>query len=283
MGDSKDVEAGIEAVPCLSNPKVTDNDIPPSEPRLYPAYSMAETLTWTSRVLASPHVARLADYGRRLQAQATAKVAETFSQVLATLRRAAKLCGLVLMLIFVVILASWFIALSHWFTVVFGHIVLRYAVPATLDDAFAEGQLDNTMIFAAIGALVVNLPPLVIFLLSFPLTFDRTVLEGSAAPANEFIKRITPKNRQMLLFMKYAPRLLAGPIGCQIFWLLSGDDSPQKIALDPLHAALAGAAGEGTLTALGLVKNRLLGKRAAVNGTDPGKSGEEVLPMTRPA
>ncbi len=203
--------------------------------------------------------------------------------MLDTLRRTVKLCGLVLMLIFVVMLASWFIALSHWFTVVFGHIVLRYAVPATLDNAFAVGQLDNTMIFAGIGAFVVNLPPLIIFLLSFPLTFDRTVLEGSAAPANEFIKRITPKNRYALLFMKYAPRLSAGPIGCKIFWMVSGEYSEPEIALDPLHAALAGAAGEVVLTALGLVKNRLLGKRATPSATDAGKDGGEILPMTRPA
>ncbi|KAI0646887.1 hypothetical protein C8Q79DRAFT_925563 [Trametes meyenii] len=188
-----------------------------------------------------------------------------------------RLCGL--SLIFVVALACFFMALSHWGTIVFGHILLRYTFPVSVDDTFVRCRLDDTMIFAGIGAFVVNLPQFLVFLLSFPLTFDRTVLEGSTAPANEFVKRITPKNRYALAFMKYAPRLLAGPIGCKIFWFFSGDNDLTE-TLDPLHAAMAGVAGEVVLTLLGILKARLQRKRPNAVADGVGKEGDEVLPLS---
>ncbi|TBU32314.1 hypothetical protein BD311DRAFT_687137 [Dichomitus squalens] len=227
------------------------------------------TVAW----IASPPLTRIITFGRRIHTEALARYEETYPRVLDTLRRVLKLCGLTLMIIFVVMLASWFMALSHWFTVFFGHFVLRYTFPQFLDDAFAKKNLDFTAIFAAIGALVVNLPPFLIFLLSVPLTFDRTVLEGSAAPANDFIKRITPNNWYALMFLKYAPRLSAGPVGCAIYWLLTGPDEVED-TLDPLHAAIAGAAGELVLSILGYVKNRL--KRRPVGGEPITK---DTLPM----
>ena len=210
---------------------------------------------WT----ASPPLARILAFGRHVHAAALAKYEETYPRVLDTLGRILRLCGLTIMIIFVVFFASWFMAISHWFTVVFGHLVLRYTVPESIDPAFAKMHLDITAEFAAIGALVVNIPPFIIFLFSIPFTFDRTVLDRSATPANEFIKRITPKNRYALMILKYAPRLSAGPIGCAIYWLLTAPDHPEKDTLDPLHAAIGGTAGELVLSGLGYVKNQLRG------------------------
>ncbi|KAI0670553.1 hypothetical protein C8Q78DRAFT_1036808 [Trametes maxima] len=223
-------------------------------------------------------VGRLTSWSTRLRTQASTRWTETYPHVLDSLRRTIRLCGLSLMLIFVVALACFFMALSHWCTIVFGHVLLRYTFPVSVDDTFVRSRLDDTMIFAGIGAFVVNLPQFLVFLLSFPLTFDRTVLEGSTAPANEFVKRITPKNRYALAFMKYAPRLLAGPIGCQIFWFFSGDNDLDE-TLDPLHATIAGVAGEVALTLLGMLKGRLRRKRpdAATDGV--GKEEGEMLPL----
>ncbi|RPD65959.1 hypothetical protein L226DRAFT_557239 [Lentinus tigrinus ALCF2SS1-7] len=224
---------------------------------------------------ASPPIVRLTEFGRRMQRRAQEKFEETYPHILDRLKRFLTLCGLTFMIIFIVMLASFVMALSHWFTVVFGHIFLRYSVPLSIDDAFDKTRLDNTMIFAVVGAFIVNLLPFITFVLSIPFTFDRTVLEGSAAPANEFIKRITPKNRYMLLLMKYAPRLLAGPVGCKIFWILDSD-VPDDNTLDPLHAFMAGAAGEVVLTMMGLIKNAL-GKRK--DAGDSSTAGSGTLPM----
>ena len=224
---------------------------------------------------------RLETLRRRLVAQASAKWSETKPRVLDAFRLIIKLCVLSLMLIFVVLLASWFMALLHWFTIVLGHFVLRHTLPGYIDDAFQKAQLDNTMIFAAVGAFIVNSPPFIIFLLSFPLTFDRTVLEGNAAPANEFLKRITPKNKVALVFLKYAPRLSAGPIGCAIFWAIDGNDHTHEEVLDPLHAAMAGVAGEVVLTAFGLLKGRFLRKPQDATTVDTTK-GAELLPTSKP-
>ncbi|KAI0747949.1 hypothetical protein C8Q80DRAFT_1120555 [Daedaleopsis nitida] len=218
---------------------------------------------------------RLIAYGRTGYALAQAKAEEMYPHVLDRSKRFLKLCGLTFMIIFVVMLASWWIALSHWFTIVLGHIILHYTVPEGLDPAFDDAKLDNTMIMAAVGAFVVNLPPFIIFLFSFPLTFDRTVLEGSTAPANEFIKRITPQNRYTLIFMKYAPRLVAAPIGSKIFWVLSGETTEglRPDALDPLHAFLVGLVGELVLTGMGHLKDVL--KKRATREENTG----ETLPI----
>ncbi|KAI0709011.1 hypothetical protein C8Q76DRAFT_96368 [Earliella scabrosa] len=208
---------------------------------------------------ASP-LARLVIYGRQSKLYGLARDKLEEWHVRDKTKRFLKLCGLTLMLIFVVSLASFVMAFSHWFTIVFGHIVLHYVVPESFDPAYNK-PLDQTMILATVGALVVNLPPFIIFLLSIPITFDRTVLEGSAAPANDFIKRITPKNRYALVFMKYAPRLCAAPIGSKIVWIF--DEDPETYTLDPWHAFLAGVAGDLVLTGLGRLKNVLTGKRVA--------------------
>ncbi|KAI1787899.1 hypothetical protein LXA43DRAFT_895459 [Ganoderma leucocontextum] len=234
------------------------------------ASSMSE---WMTR----PPLVRIVHFGRSFQARILTKYEDTYPRILDAVKRILKLCGLTLMIIFVVMIASWFMALSHWFTVVFGHFVLRLLVPESIDDTFAKMRIDNTMIFAAIGALIVNLPPFLIFLLSIPITFDRTVVEGSAAPANELIRRITPKNRYALVFLKYAPRLLAGPIGCAVFWVIvewEGSESDPTPALRPLHAALAGVAGEVALSGLGYVKDWL--KRKPVSGES---SVKDTLPV----
>ncbi|KAI0374706.1 hypothetical protein BV20DRAFT_960855 [Pilatotrama ljubarskyi] len=233
--------------------------------------------------VSSPPVVRLVAFVRKIWSEAILDVKGMYPPVLEALRRTGRLVSLSLMLIFVVMLASFFMALSHWFTIVFGHLVLRYILPPSIDDTFVRCRLDQTMIMAGVGAFVVNLAPFIIFLLSFPLTFDRTVLEGSTAPANEFIKRITPTNRYALIFMKYAPRLAAGPIGCAIFILLSGEDYSSQESLDPLHAAIAGVGGEVTLTTLAFLKTRFSQRRRRTDPdmTQPGKSGEEVLPLAR--
>ncbi|KAH9901214.1 hypothetical protein C8Q73DRAFT_677092 [Cubamyces lactineus] len=274
--DAKDVEAGLE----LAMDNTSDKGKPsfPSNSHEASAEALQGITPETPAFPATP-LQHLTSFRRRLFAQASAKWSETSPWVLDAVRRVVKLCALSLMLIFVVMLASWFMALSHWFTVVLGHFVLRHTLPEYIDDAFRKAQLDNTMIFAAVGAFIVNTPPFIIFLLSFPLTFDRTVLEGSAAPANEFLKRITPKNKYALVFLKYAPRLSAGPIGCAIFWAVDGGDHPHQEVLDPLHAALAGAAGEVVLTVFGLLKGRYLRKRDATS-IDTTK-GAELLPTSK--
>ncbi|RDX48311.1 hypothetical protein OH76DRAFT_1383686 [Lentinus brumalis] len=213
--------------------------------------STVSARTWT----ASPPIVRLVEFGHRMQRKAQFRFQEAYPHIIDRLKRFLKLCGLTFVIIFVVALASFIMALSHWFTIVIGHLVLRQTVPLSIDNAFYDMKLDNTMIFAALGAFIVNLPPFITFVLSIPFTFDRTVLEGSTAPANEFIKRITPKNRYALLLLKYAPRLSAAPIGCKVFWLLSAPYTPEEFALDPLHAFMAGVAGEVVLTTMGLIKN----------------------------
>ena len=166
------------------------------------------------------------------------------------------------MLIVVVMLASVIMAFWTWFTIVVGHVILYLAVPESVDPMCKNAMFEYTMAFAAIGAFIVNLPPFVVFLLSFPLTFDRAVLESSRAPANDFIKRIMPKNRYALLFIQYAPRLLAGPIGCRILEILTADyTQPEFVVFDPLHAFLAGLAGEVVLSGLGRLKDFLTRKR----------------------
>ncbi|KAI0637143.1 hypothetical protein C8Q77DRAFT_550577 [Trametes polyzona] len=283
--DAKDVEAGIEGMPLLLVGEHTPGDREERSSKLSVVDSTqsghtSSPLSATSR--SSSLLGRIRAMGEQLYAQAAAKVDEAYPRIIDNLHRAARLCLLSLMIIFVVALASWFIALSHWFTIVFGHLFLRYTVPIALDDAFARCGLDNTMLFAGVGAFVVNLPPFFVFLVSFVFTFDRAVLEGSAAPANEFIKRITPTNRYALIFMKYAPRLLAGPIGCKIFWFIDGDNDRETApVLDPLHAVMAGVAGEVVLTGLGMMKSRLLRKRMDVGASNAGSGGGgEVLPTT---
>lgn len=235
----------------------------------------AEIPTSSART-ANPPIVRLVEFGRRIQRNAQKKYEETYPLVLDRLMRFLKLCVLTLAIIFVVMLASFIMALSHWFTVVFGHFFLRYTLPEFVDDSFVKMRLDHTMIFSAVGAFIVYLPPFITFLLSIPFTFDKTVLEGSAAPANEFIKRITPKNRYSLLFLKYAPRLLAGPIGCKIYWILDSPDIPEEDTLDPLHAFVAGVAGEVVLSAIGLVKNVLRKKKDIGTGNTADRG---MLPM----
>ncbi|CDO70731.1 hypothetical protein BN946_scf184798.g46 [Trametes cinnabarina] len=209
----------------------------------------------------------------------TDKWMETYPWMISTLYRITRLCFLSVMVIFVVFLASWFMALSHWFTIVLGHLVLRYTMPRSVDDAFVKGRIDYTMIFAAVGALIVNCPPFIIFLVSFPFTFDRSTVEGGTASANAFIKRITPKNRHILLFLQYAPRLAAAPVGCVIVSAIEADNhiEPGEI-LTPLHAALAGLTGEVVLTASGRLKGWLFSRnRRQAERTD---SEGQILPMT---
>ncbi|KAI0336351.1 hypothetical protein GY45DRAFT_1357807 [Cubamyces sp. BRFM 1775] len=276
--DNQDLEVGQETVGSTAS----DGDKLIVLPDFHAANAEAsQGVAPGSPSPSGPPLERLTGLRERLLAQASAKWSEASPRVLDAARRVVKLCSLSLMLIFVVLLASWFMALSHWFTVVLGHFVLRHILPEYIDDAFRKAQLDNTMIFAAVGAFIVNSPPFIIFLLSFPLTFDRTVLEGSAAPANEFLKRITPKNKYALVFLKYAPRLSAGPIGCAIFWAIDGGDHSHVEVLDPLHAAMAGVAGEVVLTAFGLLKGRYLRKRQDATSVDTTK-GEELLPTSKP-
>ncbi|KAI0721597.1 hypothetical protein C8T65DRAFT_630521 [Cerioporus squamosus] len=258
-----DIELGERS----SSKGVVDNDA-----KVSGAGPAVSARTWT----ASPPIVRLVEFGHRMHQSARAKFEEAYPHILDRLRRFLKLCGLTFVIIFIVALASFIMALSHWFTIVFGHLVLRQTVPRSIDNSFYEMKLDNTMIFAALGAIIVNLPPFITFLLSIPFTFDRTVIEGSAAPANEFIKRITPRNRYMLLLLKYAPRLSAAPIGCKIFWLLTAPDNPEEFVLDPLHAFMAGVAGEVVLTAMGLIKDALR-KRFRKDTGDITTSG--TLPM----
>lgn len=184
--------------------------------------------------------------------------------------------------VLVVMLASWTMALIHWIVVVLGHLVLHYLVPESLDKQFANAHLDNTMIFAAIGAFIVNLFPFLIFLISFPCTVNRNVLERSAAPANELVQRITPRNRYARIVLKYAPRLTAGPIGCAVFWVV-GDVANEHYVdkvLDPLHAAIAGVAGELLLTLLSKLKDQLMKPKLMVPDSAEAQSRmEEGVPL----
>ncbi|KAI0361910.1 hypothetical protein OH77DRAFT_1584415 [Trametes cingulata] len=274
-----DLEAGPEEVVPLTS-KSSDGVMSRPDP------GVVEKTAHDAPGSGSSPLDRLTAFGRKLQTQATTKALEIYPRALDMLRRTAKLIGLSFALIFVVMMASFFMALSHWFTIVFGHFVLRYILPSNVDETFVRCRIDMTMLLAGVGAFVVNVPPFIVFLLSFPLTFDRTVLEGSAAPANEFIKRITPKNRYALVFLKYAPRLAAGPIGSVIFILLSGEDNYYSVeTLDPLHAFIAGVGGEAALTALGFIRVRVMQKWRKSDPVDKqgGKNGEEVLPLSRTA
>ncbi|OSD02900.1 hypothetical protein PYCCODRAFT_1477526 [Trametes coccinea BRFM310] len=262
---STDIEALAEKQETLEIPLVAFKADGPAEP----------TTTEGAQGQQSWPYARLAEHKERL----LTKLNKIYPRVLDTLYRIAKLCCLTFMVIFVVMLASWFMALFHWFTVVLGHIVLRYATPPSIDDSFAKGRIDNTMIFAGIGAFIVNSPPFIIFLLSFPFTFNRSAVESGAASANGFIKRIMPENRYALLFLQYAPKMVAGPLGCVIMRAIDGDNSRDGgEILDPLHAAFAGLAGEAVLTACGRARARLFKKKARTGEGNTDKNCE-VLPI----
>ncbi len=222
---------------------------------------VAPPLLSTSETTSSSPLNRLIAYGREstLYALACDKFEEW--HVRDKTKRFLKLCGLTFMLIFVVMLSSLIMAFSHWFTIVFGHVFLHYTVPQLVDPT----HLDYTMILAGVGAFIVNLPPLIVFLLTLPLTFDRNILERGTAAANELIKRTTPKNRYVLVFIKYAPRLAAAPIGSKIVYIIQGpEDNFEEDALDPLHAFLVGLVGEIVLTVLGRLKDMLTAKKTVV-------------------
>ncbi|KAI9064250.1 hypothetical protein FKP32DRAFT_1626153 [Trametes sanguinea] len=264
--DSKDIEALAENQEAYALPLIPPKADGPAEPAARTKDAAGQQSSLQGRVMA---------YKERI----VAKFTEIYPRVLDTLYRIAKLCCLTFMVIFVVMLASWFMALFHWFTIVLGHIVLRYTMPQSIDDAYVKGRIDNTMIFAGIGAFIVNSPPFIIFLLSLPFTFNRSTVEAGTASANEFIKRIMPKNRYALLFLQYAPRLVAGPLGCAIMRAIDGDNSRDVGEIvDPLHAAFAGIAGEVVLTACGRARARLFKKKART-GEGTTDKDTEVLPI----
>ena len=201
-------------------------------------------------------LSRLVARGHELHQYALERFASTYPRIIDIAWRTLRLIGLSLAIIFVVGLASFTMAFSHWLAIVVGHFVLRYTCPESLSTAFRDAEVNNTLIFATVGALLVNIPPFAVFVLSFPLTFDRTVVEGSTRPAQEFIERVTPKNRYARLFLKYTPRLLAAPLGCYIVWFAQ-QEVPKRgdIMLVPVDAFFAGLAGEITFSSMGYVKN----------------------------
>ena len=209
--------------------------------------------------------------------ESTDKKAETrthqaYKYAIDTSRRALKLFGLSLLLICVVLISTIVVAATHWPTPVVGHLFLRLILPPALGgDIYRNRMLEHTIGLALYGALLVNAPSFVLFLLSFPFTFDRTVLEGSIAPAHTFVERITPTDPRAQRFIKYAPRLAVGPVGVAVvLWMCAYLKlDPPADMLDTRHAFYAGLAGEAVLSGLGRLKRtaviqRCLGRRKAV-------------------
>ncbi|KAH9946263.1 uncharacterized protein BXZ73DRAFT_73058 [Epithele typhae] len=213
-----------------------------------------------------PTIVYLWELGQRGHAFLVSRVGQPYLAFLGFLKytldlilRTLKLIGFSIAIIFIVGIASWFIAFTQWCSVVVGHLALRAIVPRSLDNSFHEMKIEQTMIFAVIGAVIVNIPPFVVFLISFLFNFNRTVIEGNAAPALEFMRRITPENHRIRLALKYTPRLLVAPIGYFVVREVDRMASypelpPPGPALEPLRVVIIGLAGEIVFTGLGRIK-----------------------------
>ncbi|TBU47962.1 hypothetical protein BD309DRAFT_997976 [Dichomitus squalens] len=154
-------------------------------------------------------------------------------------------------------------ASSHWFTVVFGHFVLRHIPP----------NLFTTPSRTSVSISRCSLPPQMhsSLLLVIPLKFDRSVLfKFCAAPANplttECIDMCCCSSCMRLASpLDLSDALSIGVSLLQTIW---------KRTMDSLHAATAGATEELVLSVLGYVENQL--KRWAAGGESLAK---DALPM----